>query len=141
MATTELGRPRAQLVLPGSASAEADIQVLFQSKATRITRSLMVLGLAVAIMPVAFFIPPHFLWPLLSLAIGLYLARRYWTGEYYVIDFDGSCPRCATALELGRGTRIRRRQSLECYGCHRHPELILEAPVGPDADGSDAPGE
>lgn len=130
MATTEVGRPGARLILPGSGTAVANVEVIFQSRATRLSRALLTLGVAIAIMPVAFFLPPHFLWPILSLAIGGYLAWRYWTGEYYVVEFSGDCPRCATPLELPRGARVRGRQSLECYGCHRQPELVLDDPEG-----------
>ncbi len=135
MATTEIGRPDARLVLPGSGTVDASVEVIYQSRATRASRALLTLGVAIAIMPVVFFIPPHFLWPLLSLGIGGYLAWRYWRGEYYVIDFEGHCPRCETPIELSRGTRVRGRQTLECYGCHRHPELVLDDPEAHDPDG------
>lgn len=128
MSTTAVARPRARLVLPGSGSAEATVEVIFQSKATRVSRAILILSVAILIMPVVFFLPPHFLWPLVSLALGLYLARRYWTGVYYVVEFTGRCPRCSADLQLTRGTRIRRRQSLECFGCHRQPELLLDDP-------------
>lgn len=119
-------RSPARLVLPGSGSAEASIEVVHQPRTKRLAMALISLGAAVAIMPLLFLVPPHFLWPLLALAVGAYLARRFWVGEYYVVDFDGSCPRCETPLELSRGARIRGRQALECYGCHRRPELVLE---------------
>lgn len=126
MPTTEVGRPRARLVLAGSGTSEATVHVIFQSKATRVSRAVIILAVTLAVMPVLFFIPPHFLWPLIALAIGLYMARRYWKGQYYVIEFTGRCPRCGTDVELARGTRIQRRQPLECYGCHRQPELVLD---------------
>lgn len=128
MATTEVGRPTARLELPGSGTGEATVEVIYQSRATRISRALLTLGVAIAISPVLFFIPPHFLWPLVSLTVGGWLAWRYWKGQYYVVEFSGECPRCSTPLELANGARIRGRQSLECYGCHRHPELVLDDP-------------
>lgn len=128
MATTEIGRPDALLTLPGSGSAEARLEVIYQPRATRLSRALLVLGVALAAMPVVFFLPPHFLWPLLTLGIGLYLARRYWKGEYYVVEFEGDCPRCGTTLELKEGARIGAKQTLECYGCHRQPELTVRDP-------------
>ena len=126
MGTTEIGRPVARLVLPGSGTVDASVEVIYQSRATRASRALLTLGVAFVIMPVLFFIPPHFLWPLLSLVIGGYLAWRYWRGEYYLIGFEGKCPRCDTALDVARGTRVRRRHTLECYSCHRHPELVID---------------
>ncbi len=132
MATTEIGRPGARLVLPGSDTVKASVEVIYQSRATRASRALLTLGVAIVSMPVLFFIPPHFVWPLLALAIGGYLAWRYWRGEYYVVGFKGHCPRCETPLEVSRGTRVRGHQTLECYGCHRHPELVLDDPEDTD---------
>lgn len=127
MATTELGRPRARLELPGSGSRPAELEVIYQPRATRLIRAILILGVAAALIPVVFFIPPHFLWPVVVLVVAVYLARKYWVGEYYVSAFEGACPRCDTPIELKPGTRIRTRQTLECYGCHRKPELVLES--------------
>lgn len=132
MATTEVGRPGARLTLPGSETVEATVEVIYQSRATRASRAILTLGTALLIMPVLFFLPPHFLWPLLSLTIGSYLAWRYWTGEYYVVGFEGKCPRCETPLEMARGTRVKGGHTLDCYGCHRKPVLILDDPEDTD---------
>ena len=128
MATTELAKPGARLELPGSGTAPASVEVVYQPRATRLARAVIVLVVSWLLMPIVFFVPPHFLWPLLSLIGGIVLARRYWRGEYYVTTFEGACPRCGTAIDLVSGTRIRGRQTLECYGCHRHPELVLDEP-------------
>lgn len=139
MATTEVGRPVARLEVPGSGTGPAAVEVIYLPRATRLSRALLILGVAIVISPVVFFLPPHFLWPAVTLALGAYLAHRYWRGEYYVVDFEGSCPRCGEELELAQGTRIRARQTLECYGCHRRPELIVDEPEAaprPDEPGS-----
>jgi hypothetical protein len=128
VATTETARPDARLVLPGSGSGRAEIEVVFLSRTTRLWRALLVMGVALLIAPVVFFVPPHFLWPPVALGAGAFLAHRYWTGEYYVLAFEGACPRCGEALEVKPGARIRGRHTLECYGCHRQPELVLEDP-------------
>lgn len=128
MSTTEIGRPNGKLVLPGAGSTEATVEVIYQSHATRVSRALITLAVAIVIAPVLFFLPPHFLWPIVAIAAGGWLAWRYWTGEYYVTHFEGSCPRCETPLELARGTRIRGEQILDCHGCHRHPTLIVNDP-------------
>ena len=134
MATTEVGRLPARLELPGAATRDARVEVIYQPRATRLTRAILILGVAVALMPVVFFIPPHFLWPVVVLAAGAYVAHKYWQGEYYVSTFRGECPRCETELEVKPGSRIRSRQTLECYGCHRQPELVLDATQEPDSD-------
>jgi hypothetical protein len=130
VATTELARPEARLELPGGGTTPATIEVVYQPRATRMSRAIIILVLSWVLMPVLFFIPPHFLWPLVSLIAGILLARRYWRGEYYVTSFEGACPRCDTAIEIKPGTRIRSRQSVECFGCHRQPELVVDDPAG-----------
>lgn len=128
MDTTAVARPAARLELPGSGTADAKVEVVYQPRSTRVARALIVLAITLLVMPVVFFIPPHLLWPLAVLAVGVYLARRYWVGAYYVLDFQGSCPRCGSELELDAGSRIGSRQTLECYGCHRQPRLVIDAP-------------
>lgn len=127
MATTELGRPRARLELPGSGSGPATLEVIYQPKATRLTRVVLILLVTAALVPFSFFIPPHFLWPLVVLAVGIFLAHRLWVGEFYVSTFDGACPRCGTKVELKPGSRIKNHQMLQCFGCHRQPELVMES--------------
>ena len=117
---------RARLVLPAEGSTEARLHVEPRPKGARRTRAVLILATTVALAPVAFLVPPHFLWPLLFLAAGAYFAHREWTGEYIVHTFEGRCPRCGEALEVASGTRVRGRQRIECYGCHREPEMIVE---------------
>lgn len=126
MATTEVGRPGARLVLAGSGTSPVRVEVIYQSRATRMSRALLTLAVALVIAPVVFFLPPHFLWPVVALGVGLVLAWRSWTGEYHVVEFAGACPRCDTALELKQGARVRGRHALECFGCHRQPELVID---------------
>lgn len=115
----------ARLVLPAAGSTEARLRVEPRPTGTRRTRAALILAMTLALAPVTFLIPPHFLWPLVVLAAGAYFAHREWTGEYIVHDLDGACPRCGEPLEVEPGTRIRGRQRVECYGCHREPELVL----------------
>lgn len=126
--TTEVGHPAARLHLPGSGTGPAQVEMIYQPRATRMTRAILTLVVSWLIIPVVFFIPPHFPWVLAAFFGGLWLAWRFWNGEFYVSRFEGACPRCGAALELKPGTRIRRRQMLECYSCHRSPELIVDAP-------------
>ena len=128
MDTTAVARPWARLELPGSGTEDAEVEVVYQPRSTRLARALIVLAIAFVIAPVAFFVPPHFLWSLVVLAVGAYLARRYWRGSYYVLRFEGSCPRCGSELPLEQGSRIGDRHTLECYGCHRQPRLVIDAP-------------
>ena len=126
--TTEVGHPGARLHLPGSGTAPADVEVIYQPRATRVTRAIIVLVVTTLAIPVVFFIPPHLPWVVLALVAGLYMAWRFWHGEFYVSGFKGACPGCQTPLELKAGARVRRSQTLDCYGCHRRPELTIDAP-------------
>ncbi|MGK7312794.1 MAG: hypothetical protein ACN0LA_11205 [Candidatus Longimicrobiales bacterium M2_2A_002] len=135
---------RARLVLPAAGSTEARVTVEPRPKATRTTRAAVILVMTLVLAPIAFLVPPHFLWPLVVLAVGAYFAYREWTGEYIVHGFEGACPRCGEPLEIEPGTRVRGRQRVECYGCHREPELVLEEATGdvaapPRSPGPDAP--
>lgn len=127
--TTEIGRPRARLELPGSETGPAEVEIIYQPRATRLSRAILVLLVSWLIIPVVAFIPPHIPWILITFFGGLLLALRIWGGEFYVSRFEGACPRCGTALELKRGARIRRAQMLECHGCHRRPELRIDVPT------------
>lgn len=120
----------ARLQLPAAGSVAANVHVVHHARRRRALRAGVILGGAVAVMPLVFVIPPHLLWPVLVLGAGLYFARREWVGEYEVVRFEGACPRCGDPLSVEPGTRIRGRQRLECYGCHREPELVLEAGDG-----------
>ena len=117
---------RARLVLPAAGSTEARLAVEPRPRSMRSTRAAVILAMTLVLAPVAFLVPPHFLWPFVVLAVGAYFAYREWTGEYIVHDFDGACPRCGEPLEIDPGTRVRGRQRVECYGCHREPELVLD---------------
>lgn len=129
MATTELGRPRARLELPGNDPAAASLEVIYQPRATRLVRTIIFVGLTLLLMPVVYFLPPAYLWPPVVLVAGLIMARMAWVGEYYVSSFEGACPRCGTALQLKPGSRVRNRQRIECPGCQGRPTLVLESPA------------
>lgn len=129
MATTELIRPPATLILRGSGSGPASIEVIHQPRATRMTRAILGLSICWLIVPFVFFIPPHFPWVLAALAAGIIVFFRSMRGEYYVASFQGACPRCGEALEIKPGARIRGRHLIDCFACHRQPELVLEAPL------------
>lgn len=102
--------------------------MIYVRRTTRMWRAILILVVAVVVAPVVFFLPPHFVWPLVVLGLAGYLAYRSWVGEYHVVEFEGECPRCGSELELPENARIRARHSMECYGCHRHPELIIDDP-------------
>lgn len=131
---------RARLVLPAAGSTEARLTVEPRPKGTRTTRAALILVMTLFLAPVTVLVPPHFLWPLVVLAAGAYFAYREWTGEYIVHGFEGACPRCGEPVEIEPGTRVRGRQRVECYGCHREPELLIDEATGDGAASSRSPG-
>jgi hypothetical protein len=92
---------------------------------------------AVVVSPLVIVVPPHIIWPLIALGVGIYFARRTWKGEYVVTSFEGKCPRCGEPLELETGTRIQGRELLECFNCHREPELVVEDDTEAKESGGD----
>jgi hypothetical protein len=121
---------QARLVLPASGAAPARVRVIHRSPGGRAARAAVALVGSWLLMPAVFFVPPHLLWPVLVFGAGLAFGWREWRGEYVVESFEGSCPRCGQELSMKEGARIRGRQRVECYGCHREPELVLD-----DSDG------
>lgn len=128
VATTETGKPHARIVLPGRESRPASLEVIYLPRATRIWRALLITAVALVAAPVVFFLPPDGLWSLVVLGAGAALAYRYWTGSYYVVGFEGTCPQCGTELELAQRTRIQARHGLECNSCHAASELVMDEP-------------
>lgn len=137
--TTETRRVR--LVLPASGTAPGTVELEPRPRRQRTLRVAVILAATLVLTPAVFFIPPHFLWPLVVLVLGAYFARREWRGEYVVLSFAGECPRCGDPLTVAAGSRIRSGQRVECYGCHREPELMLEtAQVSAAAESAPADG-
>lgn len=82
--------------------------------------------------PVAFLIPPHLEPSVVVLLAGLYFARRAWVGEWQVAHMHGTCPRCAQALHIKRGSMLYLPHSLTCGSCKA--ECWLELGEAPDID-------
>jgi hypothetical protein len=116
----------AHLVLPAAGEAPAKLEVEPQPAGKRKTRAVLIMVAAVVVSPAVLLVPPHIIWPIIALGAGIYFARRTWKGEYVVTSFEGNCPRCGEPLELDEGTRIQSREILECFNCHREPELVVE---------------
>lgn len=113
----------AVLRLSGYASTPAKIVALRRARSTRISRAALKLGIALVLLPIVSFIPPHFPWALAVLAIGPYLAWKEWRGDYVVRHFEGQCPNCASEMSIEAGTKLRLPAPLVCYACHQEPEL------------------
>ncbi len=117
---------KARLVLPGSGTSAATADVEHRSRGDRAVRAASLLLGSWVVTPLVFFVPPHVVWPPLVFVAGLVLAWRAWTREYVVNAFEGSCPRCGEPLKLEPGSGVRKGARLECFSCHREPQLVLE---------------
>jgi hypothetical protein len=117
--------PLARLALVFHAPTIARVEVVYLPVAGRLVRAGLALLACWGLIPLVIWIPPHYPWPAIAFAAGIYLCFRYWTGRYVVRSFTGYCPRCGRPLELPQGTRIDLPHTLTCFGCHFDP--VLEA--------------
>ena len=122
----------ARLSLFGFVSTPVTLHVSPRDRPERIARSILSIVAAVAAAPFVFLIPPHAEWVLITLATGMYWARKNWIAEYVVAFFEGVCPRCYTPMIVKPGTTLRFPHAVVCYSCHQHP--VLEPGAAPPAD-------
>ena len=124
----------ARLSLFGFVSTPAELSVTPRTRTHRIGRAIACGVGGIVIAPVVFLIPPHAEWVMLSVATGLYWARKNWIAEYVVAAFEARCPRCYTPVRVKPGMTLRFPQALNCYSCHQHP--VLEPGTAPPVDES-----
>ena len=124
----------ARLSLFGFSATPVTLHVTPRTRSERVTRSILSMVTAILIAPFVFFIPPHAEWVMLSIATGMYWARKNWVAEYVVASFEGVCPRCHSPVTLRAGTTLRFPHGLVCYACHQRP--TLEAGSAPPLDPS-----
>ena len=116
----------ARLVLRGHEPRPATLDVEYRSPRTRATKALLSLVGFWVLAPLVFLLPPHIPWGVGAVLAGMYFGYRHWTGEYVVHRFEGSCPRCGSALSLPPGSRIKLPHAMNCYQCHHEPVLEVE---------------
>lgn len=139
MRTAPVQRPPARTTLRAHPDAPARVEVVYRPLPGRLLRTGLALGFFWGIVPLVVWLPPHYPWPLLSFAAGLWLAHRSLAGRFVVRSFSGLCPRCGRALRLDPGSLIDLPHTLTCFGCHFEPRLEVGA-AGPAAEPTDAEG-
>lgn len=99
----------------------------------RVARSILSIVAAAFLAPLVFLIPPHLEWVILTVAGGVYWARKNWVAEFVVASCDAVCPRCHSPITIKSGTTLRLPHTVVCYSCHEHPALERGAapPVDP----------
>lgn len=123
--TTKQNTLPATLSLFGHRPTAAHVDVYYRPRSARLTRAALSLLGFWALGIVVFFIPPHVPWVLLAVGSGLYFAYASWQSTYEVRNFEGSCPRCGSALEIEAGSKIRPPHKMTCYNCHQQPYLEM----------------
>jgi hypothetical protein len=110
----------------GVYATPAELRAHQRSRSERVTLTAMTLAACWLAAPLAFLIPPHLESGVLAFLLGLYFARRAWTGEWQVAHLLGSCPRCDAALSLKPGTMLYLPHTLRCGACRAELWLELE---------------
>jgi hypothetical protein len=101
----------------GLYATSAQLLAVHRSQSERLLRGGLTLLAGVLAAPIAFLIPPHFEWSIVTLVITLWFARQAWVGEWVVEKFSAPCPRCATNLSIRHGTLLVLPYSITCHGC------------------------
>jgi hypothetical protein len=122
----------ARLSLFGFAATPVTLRVSPRTRSERVMRAILSMVAGILIAPFVFLIPPHAEWVMLSVATGMYWARKNWIAEYVVSSFEGVCPRCHAPVAIKSGTTLRFPHGVVCYACHQHP--VLEAGGAPPLD-------
>jgi hypothetical protein len=115
--------PHAHLTLRAHLPAPARIELAYRPPLIRLYRTLAWLILCWGSIPFLLWVPPHYPWITMAFLGGAYMAFRSWTGRYAIHSFAGICPRCGSALSLGRERTIDLPHTLTCFNCHFEPQL------------------
>ena len=120
------GGTAAWIELPGHRDAPAVLEVVEFSVAARTARTVGLFAAWGTLTATTFFVtifdPFMTSMPLVIGAVAVY---RSWRGRYRVRRFQGSCPRCGTALQLEEGAKVGVPHPLVCYDCHHEPRLMI----------------
>ena len=126
--------PQAHVTLRAHHPAPARVELAYRPPLARLYRTLGWLALCWGSIPLLLWVPPHYPWITGAFLAGAYLAFRTWTGRYSIQSFAGICPRCGSALSLGRERTIDLPHTLTCFHCHFEPRLeVYFAPPRHDA--------
>jgi hypothetical protein len=120
----ESGHPVAARI--GAVGIYATAARLDVYRRTRPERAAFTLAGCWLVAPLAFMIPPYLESGLIALAVGAYLARRAWVGEWVVRHMDGTCPRCAATMTLRPESVLYLPHTMRCAACGTECWMELE---------------
>jgi len=115
----------ARLVFMGGQASEGRARVVERSKAWRRSQVMKDLALLLLI-PVVVFIPPHFPWPLVVLAISLLRAFNHSREHRTLLSLRGPCPKCGTDQEYRELGRMGNPHKVTCASCRW--DVFVEVP-------------
>lgn len=106
----------ARLVFMGGKAVEARARVVERSKAWR--RSQVMKDLAILLLiPIVVWIPPHFPWPLVVMAVALLRAFNHSREHRTLLSLRGACPKCGTEQEFTEVGRMGNPHKVTCANC------------------------
>jgi len=117
----------AEASLFGFASTPSTMTVLARSRRWRVTSALVSFTVAVSFAAPLVVFPPHAVWPLGGLAVGIFLAHRRYIERFTLLSATGQCPKCEQAFSIQK-MRLRSPHPLPCDRCHH--EITLRLPHG-----------
>jgi hypothetical protein len=99
--------------------------VVERGKAWR--RSQMMKDLALLLLiPVVIFIPPHFPWPIVVMAVALMRAFNHSREHRTLLSLRGPCPKCGTEQEYRELGRMGNPHKVTCASCRW--DLFVDVP-------------
>lgn len=133
MAETDLSRiPEvpARLVFMGGQSSEALARVVDRSARWRRAQVLKDLALLLLI-PVVVFIPPHFPWPIIVLAVAFIRVFGHMREHRTLLSLHGPCPKCGTVQDYRELGRMGNPHKVTCANCRW--DLYVDVPRASEA--------
>ncbi|HEX9106117.1 MAG TPA: hypothetical protein VF832_02790 [Longimicrobiales bacterium] len=101
----------------------ARLEAVPRSKVRRAISAAAALVFWCTLAPLAILMPPHFDPAVVTILVGIYMARVYWNGRYRARSLRGTCPRCGQPLRLRAGTLLRVPHPVHCRHCGDTPHL------------------
>jgi hypothetical protein len=113
---SEVPEVPARLVFMGGKATEGRARVVERSRAWR--RSQVTKDLALLLLiPVVVFIPPHFPWPIVVLAVAFLRAFNHSREHRTLLSLRGPCPKCGTEQEYRELGRMGNPHKVTCASC------------------------
>lgn len=117
---------QATLRVFGFEDTRAHLSVLPRSTPWRAARAGTFAVAGVFMAPVVALVPPHAAWGLAAVVTGCVLAARKWGERFTLLELEGPCPRCGSALAVATPTRLRDPWTVDCEACHHQATLTVD---------------